>query len=265
MAERKSTWKPFEKHGLTGTKKRAVWASMVGRCIYPSHSKWSYYGGRGIKCCVRWRNSVVAFYEDMGPCPTGYTIDRIDNNAHYSCGHCEECLENGWTANCRWESQKRQCRNKRNNVTLTWNGKTQSAPDWADETGLPCRLIVQRYRKLGWSAEKTLTTPAGKCERKVESEYEFRGKSQSIAAWARERQMDYKSLRARMYNGWTIEMALTTPVSRIRTFEIDGELLNLRDIERRNGLGRGTVSRRVRAGMSVTEALEAALTCKGTP
>ena len=50
---------------------------------------------------------------------------------------------------------------KRTNVLLTANGKTQSASKWAEETGLSKQLIGHRHR-AGWSDLDAVTIPAGK-------------------------------------------------------------------------------------------------------
>lgn len=247
MAAKKSSRgpnsKPFEKHGLTGTYEHRTWASMVGRCTYPSHSRWEFYGGRGITVCQRWRDSLLAFLEDMGPRPPGGSIERIDNDGPYS------------PENCRWATQKEQSRNKRSTVRLTFNGKTQSAADWSDETGIPARLIVQRVHKLNWTAEKALTTPPAQCVRRCEKEYTFDGRSQTISEWARESGIDSGTLSYRIItSGWTFERAVTTPVMKT-TYDYHGELLPLRTIERLEGFTRNTLQHRIRKGMSFSQAL----------
>lgn len=90
------------------------WHHLVGRCECSTDKQFSDYGGRGIRVCHRWRNSFQAFLGDMGPKPTrSHSIDRIDNDGNYSCGKCEECLANGWAANCRWATPAVQARNRR--------------------------------------------------------------------------------------------------------------------------------------------------------
>jgi hypothetical protein len=62
--------------------------------------------------CAGWRNSFVSFRHDMGRRPLGKTLDRRDNNGHYSCGHCVECKKNGWPKNARWATFRQQQANR---------------------------------------------------------------------------------------------------------------------------------------------------------
>lgn len=55
--------------------------------------------------------SYEQFLEELGPRPDGMTLDRIDPNGHYEPG------------NVRWASVAQQCRNKRNNVYVVYNGE----------------------------------------------------------------------------------------------------------------------------------------------
>lgn len=255
MAGKKSTTerrrhKIPEHHGMTGTSLRGVWASMIGRCRHPSHSGWKFYGARGITVCQRWQDSFLAFVEDMGPRPDGATIERIDNDGHYS------------PENCRWATKHEQMRNRRNNRKITFNGRTLIAADWEKETGIPERLISQRMRVLGWTAERALTTPVAKTKRRVEKSYKYNGKTQTIADWSREVGIDANTIRFRVTHGWSFERAIKTPVANT-TYDYHGEQLCLREIERREGFTRDTLHSRVRKGMTFSEALASAREAKG--
>lgn len=123
------------RHGISRTARYRAWASIIGRISSTAGKPYLYYGGRGIKMCQNWRDSVEQFYADIGERPdAGFSIDRIDNNGHYSCGKCKECIEEGWPLNIRWATKQQQMLNRRSpknktgfkGVKLVKNGKYAS-------------------------------------------------------------------------------------------------------------------------------------------
>lgn len=94
-----------------------VWLNMKGRCYNPNNNRWYRYGARGITVCDRWRESFEAFLAAMGEKPDGLSIDRIDNDGHYSCGQCDQCASNSWGFNCRWATRKQQMNNKTQRIS----------------------------------------------------------------------------------------------------------------------------------------------------
>ena len=123
---------------------------MKTRCYNRNFDKYALYGGRGILVCDEWQKfsgfeswALSAGYHD------GLTLDRIDNNVGYT------------PANCRWVTQKTQCNNKRCNHLLTHNGETKTISEWAESLGVNYFTLHSRIKKLGWSAEKALTTDIG--------------------------------------------------------------------------------------------------------
>jgi hypothetical protein len=118
---------------------------MKSRCLNPSDKSYNDYGGRGIKICDKWLESFESFYKDIGPRPSSkYSINRIDNNGNYD------------PKNCNWALRKEQNRNKRSNINLTYNGKTQCIVDWSRELGIK-RTTLSRRIERGWSVERALT------------------------------------------------------------------------------------------------------------
>jgi len=140
--------------GWTGA--YSTWKSMRGRCLNITNPGYHNYGGRGIRICDSWLNSFKSFLEDMGERPDGLCIERIDNNGDY----CPQ--------NCRWANRKDQANNTRFNYLLEYNGLTMNMTQWAGNTGIKRHVIEGRIR-LGWSIERTLTTPTANNVKKLQS------------------------------------------------------------------------------------------------
>lgn len=82
-------------HGMYKTNTYSSWTHMKGRCDNKKFHQFSDYGGRGITYDERWK-IFENFYTDMGDCPNGYTLDRIDVNGDYN------------KENCKWSSRQEQ-------------------------------------------------------------------------------------------------------------------------------------------------------------
>lgn len=141
-------------HGMTGSPEWVAWSNIIARCTNPNHEHFADYGGRGIAVCERWRESFVSFLEDVGRRPSKrHTIDRHPNqNGDYE------------PSNCRWATMKEQANNRRNNVLLAFQGETLSVAQWTEKLGFREGVIYSRLH-AGWSAERTLSTPARICKR----------------------------------------------------------------------------------------------------
>lgn len=108
------------------------WISMIYRCTLPHASSYTDYGGRGIMVCDRWLNSFQSFIDDMGPRPSGCSIDRIDNDGNYE------------PSNCRWATHAEQAANKRSNVKLVIEGKEYNLNDLVKQSGIVGQTIKAR-------------------------------------------------------------------------------------------------------------------------
>jgi len=107
------------------------------RCFNPNDEKYPVYGGRGISMCKRWVDSFEEFLADMGECPAGLTLDRIDVNGDYE------------PRNCRWTTPQVQVRNKTNNVFVTHAGETMILKDFADRMGVGYKALHARVKYRG--------------------------------------------------------------------------------------------------------------------
>ena len=133
-------------HGMSATRPYHIWQAMKTRCTNEGQPNYRNYGGRGISYPPEWE-TFEGFWRDMAErYADDKTLDRIDNSKGYS------------KENCRWTTCKRNSRNKRDNVLLTYQGKTQCIAAWAEEVDIPQTTLYNRkYR--GWSDEEILTTP----------------------------------------------------------------------------------------------------------
>jgi len=132
------------KHNMSNCPEYNAFMEMRKRCNNKNGERYSDYGGRGIS--IKYKD-FMEFYNDVGKKPTPqHSIDRIDNDGNYEPG------------NCKWSTIKEQNRNSRNCVMIEFQGKTRCATEWAEEFGIKATMIRDRI-KLGWSAERALTSP----------------------------------------------------------------------------------------------------------
>lgn len=96
-------------HGLTTAESATRlmyrrWSSIMGRCYNPGHTNYRNYGGRGITVAQEFHNPLTFtewILENLGPCPEGHSLDRVDNNDGYRPG------------NLRWATAYQQVHNRR--------------------------------------------------------------------------------------------------------------------------------------------------------
>ena len=136
-------------HNLTKTQIYKVWKSIKQRCYNKKLPCYKNYGGRGICVCEEWINSFESFYD--WSMKNGYTdsmtIERKDNDGNYCPG------------NCRWATQKEQCRNRSTNAVFEYMGEKHILTEWCEILNLEYKLVHNRIRKHGWSFERAISTP----------------------------------------------------------------------------------------------------------
>lgn len=123
-----------------GTREYHSWCAMRQRCYNQRAAKYPLYGGRGITVCVEWQYSFETFLEDMGPCPLGFSIERINNDDHYYPG------------NCRWASIIEQANNRRNNRIVEFNRERKTVAQWAALLGMERSALSSRLDR-GWTLD----------------------------------------------------------------------------------------------------------------
>lgn len=136
--------KPRHGHSLDGrpTRTYRIWANMRSRCTNPLVPCFRNYGGRGITVCESWAQ-FENFLADMGECPAGHSIDRIDNDGNYEPG------------NCVWATKAVQSSNRRTNIRITHAGRTLTLKQWAVHLGKSYSALLSRFHR-GWSTARIL-------------------------------------------------------------------------------------------------------------
>src|SRR3990167_1156942 len=141
------------KHGMSHTRFNTIWKHIKSRCYKINEPSYKVYGGRGIKCL--WK-SFEEFRDDMYESyllhvkefrEKDTTIDRIDNNGHYS------------KLNCRWATKREQGQNRRNVLFAIFNGERKTVREWSEIKGIQYRTVNARINRQKWSIEKSLNTP----------------------------------------------------------------------------------------------------------
>jgi hypothetical protein len=133
----------LKKHDKVHTRIYVIWGNMIQRCTNPKNKVYAAYGGRGITFQDSWKE-FSCFYADMGEPPTNaHTLERRDTNGNYTLD------------NCRWATMDEQAANKRNNRTITHDGRTQILAQWAREIGIHHATIRNRLER-GWSVQEAL-------------------------------------------------------------------------------------------------------------
>ena len=121
-----------------------VWTQMIQRCENKNNKSFKNYGGRGISVCERWKSFDSFYGDNAAQYNEGLTIDRINNNGDYS------------RENCRWISNKENCRNRHGVVIVDFKGQFLPLNELAEKHGIKISTAYQRYVRKDWSIEQTL-------------------------------------------------------------------------------------------------------------
>ena len=155
------------KHGYAPLKGKrdkiyVTWQGIHKRCSATGRNDSNRkYAEKGIKVCAGWSGETgfENFKRQMLPI-TDKSIDRINNDLHYSCGECEECKANKWPFNCRWGNDNVQSNNRGDfNNWITIGGIEMTYRQADRYLGFPIKTLQTRIRGLGWSEERAVSTP----------------------------------------------------------------------------------------------------------
>lgn len=124
-----------EEHGKAGTRTYRIWSGVLQRCLNKDNPSYEDYGAKGITVCDRWKTSFLNFINDMGECPQGYSLDRIDGSGNYE------------PSNCRWADDRTQMLNRSSTVWIEYLGDKLCLSDWARRFNMNADTIRRRMKK----------------------------------------------------------------------------------------------------------------------
>lgn len=143
----------WEHSARKNIKEYNAWKNAKHRCYDEKCDHYYLYGDRGVKMCERWLNNFDAFIADMGKCPKGMSLDRIDRNGDY----CPE--------NCRWADGIVQATNRSITRFFEYNGERLTIPEMSRRFGIKRSTLSMRIYSYGWTVREAVETPA--CARRV--------------------------------------------------------------------------------------------------
>ena len=133
-----------DEHGWINRTYR-IWSAMRTRCNNSNVPHYKNYGGRGITICPEWDDFSV-FLRDMGECPPGLSIERINNDGNYEKG------------NCCWADRLTQRLNQRKRTHCPLGHLYTGATDYRGrQVCVPCYAAHLQRRKQRKSEKKNAT------------------------------------------------------------------------------------------------------------
>jgi hypothetical protein len=99
------------------------WSNALQKCSNPRSVAYARNGGRGIRLCPEWESDFPRFFADMGPCPEGHCLVRLNPDNDFS------------RENCRWSKSKR-------GQVYEYRGQRRTASSWSTTLGIPLGLLL---------------------------------------------------------------------------------------------------------------------------
>lgn len=146
-------------HDENGQQSRTykAWVNMRSRVsgLYDQYD--TSYLLKGIKVCETWSDSFEAFLSDMGECPAGMSLDRIDNNGNYE------------PSNCRWATIDQQNENRDCTRFIEFRGERMLFLTACSRFKIHPATLQHRLAR-GMTAEEALTVPIKKRTKSIISQ-----------------------------------------------------------------------------------------------
>jgi hypothetical protein len=117
------------------------------------YSAWKSLHARkraGIPVSKRWLSSFEEFYKDIGNPPSPeHVLGRKDTDLPFN------------KMNCQWMTKVEQCRRKKNNKYIEYQGETKPLVTWCEQFDLDYVEVKSRLSK-GWSVDEAFIKPTSR-------------------------------------------------------------------------------------------------------
>lgn len=128
-------------HDQHKTRTYRAWIALKARVGGKDDVSIEHYVNRGITVSPEWASDFPAFLADMGECPAGMSIERINNDGNYEAG------------NCRWATQREQLANTRRTIRIQFKGQERCLKHACQESGIGYSCVRSRIRR-GYDAQQ---------------------------------------------------------------------------------------------------------------
>lgn len=161
------------KHGMTDTPLHGVWSNM-----------------RNHDTCKEWDDDFLIFYNwaIQNGYKQGLILLRYDLEEEYN------------PDNCFWGTIHDKNRKRKSNTYYTYNGKTQTLQDWANELGINRNTLRNRLLRSKMSVEKAFSLPVEGNDSPSYNKaylYEYKGETHTLREFSEIYQIDLQRLRNR--------------------------------------------------------------------
>lgn len=146
---------------------------------------------------------------------------------------------------------------KGNRITKVAANTSPAQHNWSvkDTSWASIRMPREPKPPKPQKSSQTPTAPKVSKQDKRAKVVTFNGKSQSIAAHARELGVSLQALSKRLRRGWNVEQTMTKPVHVNQLITFNGKTLTAYGWAKELGVTNHSIMRRLAKGMSVEEAL----------
>lgn len=221
-----------------------VWSTMKQRCNNPNDKSYKKYGNKGVKVCEEWLNDDSGFFNFYNWAinngyEKGLSIDRIDNHGIYT------------PENCRWATLIVQQNNTTQNILTTIRNETKTLAEWARESNLDYKSFVMRY-DTGIRGEKLLEPIEDII---LEEEILIDGISHTAQEWSKILNIGIVTFLKR-YNSDKEGLDFIRTTCRIIKTEVNGEMLELRQISEKYNIRINSLKSRYQRGKRGSELIK---------